>query len=142
VELVHQNYSEAGYPFAEHEVRAALVRLFAEPERGQVWVIEWQDRLEGYAILTLGFSLEYGGLDAFIDELFLTPEHRGLGLGQQALVLLEQDSVRRGVRALHLEVERDKIEAQELYRKWGFIDHQRYLLTKRLTTPSAKRDEA
>ncbi len=35
-----------------------------------------------------------------------------------------------GVRALHLEVERENVEAQALYRRIGYKDHDRYLLTK------------
>ncbi len=33
----------------------------------------------GYAALTFGFSLEVGGRDAFIDELFLIEAARGKG---------------------------------------------------------------
>ena len=35
-----------------------------------------------------------------------------------------------GIAALHLEVERANTIAQEVYRKQGFKDHDRYLLTK------------
>ena len=38
-----------------------------------------------------------------------------------------------GVRALHLEVERDNTNARALYRKVGFVDHDRYLMTKRIS---------
>jgi ribosomal protein S18 acetylase RimI-like enzyme len=37
-----------------------------------------------------------------------------------------------GVRALHLEVERDNAAGQALYRRRGFRDGGRVLLTKRL----------
>ena len=35
-----------------------------------------------------------------------------------------------GVNALHLEVERTNVTGQSLYRKAGFEDHDRYLMTK------------
>jgi len=35
---------------------------------GRVWLIQYQGQVIGYVILTLGYSLEYGGRDAFIDE--------------------------------------------------------------------------
>ena len=35
-----------------------------------------------------------------------------------------------GVRALHLEVERHKDNARGLYRRWGFVEHDRVLMTK------------
>ena len=39
-----------------------------------------------------------------------------------------------GVRALHLEVGRANMTAQQLYRAAGFEDHDRLLLTKSLAT--------
>jgi ribosomal protein S18 acetylase RimI-like enzyme len=35
-----------------------------------------------------------------------------------------------GVNAMHLEVSRDNTTALELYRRIGYIDHDRYLMTK------------
>ncbi|HYS78429.1 MAG TPA: hypothetical protein VEO94_06295 [Candidatus Dormibacteraeota bacterium] len=35
-----------------------------------------------------------------------------------------------GVRALHLEMERGNVAAQALYRRHGFADHDRYLMTR------------
>jgi ribosomal protein S18 acetylase RimI-like enzyme len=35
-----------------------------------------------------------------------------------------------GVHTLHLEVERKNVRAHHLYRKMGFEDHDRYLMTK------------
>jgi L-amino acid N-acyltransferase YncA len=131
--LMRRYYAEDGYAFDEGEGRAALARLLHERERGQMWVLERGDVLEGYAALTLGYSLEYRGLDAFVDELYLTTAARGAGLGAQALDLIVAECHRRGVRALHLEVEPHKPRALELYRKWGFRDHQRFLMTRVLT---------
>ncbi len=37
------------------------------------------------------------------------------------------------INALHLEVERTNISSQKLYRKFGFENHDRYLLTRRIT---------
>jgi ribosomal protein S18 acetylase RimI-like enzyme len=38
-----------------------------------------------------------------------------------------------GVRALHLEVEKDNVPAAELYRKRGFEDRDRRLMTRLFT---------
>jgi ribosomal protein S18 acetylase RimI-like enzyme len=35
-----------------------------------------------------------------------------------------------GVNAMHLEVSRDNEAALELYRRIGYVDHGRYLMTK------------
>jgi ribosomal protein S18 acetylase RimI-like enzyme len=130
LELEASFYAGEGYPFDNESARAAVARLMREPERGRIWVVAKGDRLVGYFILTFGYSIEFGGVDALLDELYLEPEARGVGLGRRALAVAEAACVELGIRSLHLEVERDKTSAQELYRKCGFNDHRRYLMTK------------
>ncbi|MDQ3755908.1 MAG: GNAT family N-acetyltransferase, partial [Acidobacteriota bacterium] len=84
----------------------------------------------GYLVLTLGFSLEFKGRDALIDELYLRESFRDQGFGQQAIAFAIKWCQARNIRALHLEVERANARAQAAYRKAGFKDHDRYLLTK------------
>lgn len=128
--LVEAFHSEDGYPFREEEARINLLRLLAEPQLGRLWVADEAGALAGYLVLAFGFSLEFRGRDAFIDELYVVPSLRGRGLGKQALALAEAACRELGVRALHLEVERDNEEGLGLYRKTGFVDHDRYLMTK------------
>jgi diamine N-acetyltransferase len=128
--LVEAFHAEDGYPFREEETRINLLRLLGDPQLGRLWVIEDAGALAGYLVLGLGFSLEFRGRDAFVDELYVVPSHRGRGLGKQALALAEAACRELGVRALHLEVERGNEEALGLYRKVGFVDHDRYLMTK------------
>ena len=49
-----------------------------------------------------------------------------------ALQFVEDVSQDEGINALHPEVERTKISAQDVYRKAGFKDHHRYLFAKGL----------
>jgi ribosomal protein S18 acetylase RimI-like enzyme len=76
--------------------------------------------------------MEYGGLDAFVDDLYVRPDYRGQGIGTQALEEARTFSVASGVRAIHLEVGHDNAAAKALYRKVGFEDTGRQLLTLRL----------
>jgi diamine N-acetyltransferase len=117
-------------PFDETKVRRALSQVVADERLGLVRLIEAGGEAAGYVVLTFGFSLEFGGRDAFIDELYVRDEFRGRGLGRRAIELAERECRARGIRALHLEVERANTRAQELYRRTGFRDHDRYLLTK------------
>jgi GNAT superfamily N-acetyltransferase len=128
--LVREFYAFEGLPFDEPAKRAALDVFFAEPALGRAWLVHADGELAGYAILTLSWSLEYGGRDAFVDELFVREAHRGRGLGRQAFALIEDACRALGVRCLHLEVGRDNPRAIELYRRQGFVDHDRYLMTK------------
>jgi ribosomal protein S18 acetylase RimI-like enzyme len=76
----------------------------------------------------IGYSVENGGTDGFIDDIYLVPEARGRGLGKQAVTLAIEAARAVGIRALLLEVEAPNARAYNLYRKMGFIDTERRLL--------------
>jgi GNAT superfamily N-acetyltransferase len=132
VSMARTYYAEDGYDFDEKAARSAISALIADASLGWVWVIEEKGSLCGYMAVTLGYSLEYRGRDAFLDELYLLPGARGRGLGARAVVLAEETCRRAGVHALHLEVEKDKPSVQGLYGRAGFEAHDRVLMTKRL----------
>lgn len=112
--------------------RGALMQLLSDRSMGRVWLIQDQSQAIGYIILTFGYSLEYGGRDAFIDELYINPAYQGQGIGKQTIQFLEEVCISLNVQALHLEVERENISAQGFYHRVGFKDHDRYLMTKLL----------
>ena len=117
-------------PFEEGEVHAALETFRANAELGQAWLLWLGERPAGYVILTLGYSFEFRGRDAFIDELYVEPEFRRMGLGRRAMEFVEEKPRALGVNALHLEVDRGNDPAAELYRRSGYADHGRHLMTK------------
>ncbi|MBW4643130.1 MAG: GNAT family N-acetyltransferase [Goleter apudmare HA4340-LM2] len=113
-------------------VRYALTQLLNDESMGQVWLIQHQSQAIGYVVLTLGYSLEYGGRDAFIDELYIQNNYQAQGIGKQTIEFLEEVCIALNIQALHLEVERENTSAQGFYRRVGFEDHNRYLMTKLL----------
>jgi ribosomal protein S18 acetylase RimI-like enzyme len=126
-------YAEDGSsPFSRSNAERALGELLADPGLGLAWILQWQGHDAGYLLLTWSFSLEYHGRDAFVDELYILPDYRNRGLGAYALTLAEDACRARGVGALHLEVERSNPRAQAFYRRAGFKDHDRYLMSKPL----------
>jgi len=82
----------------------------------------------GYAVIAFGFSLEFGGRDAFLDELFIVEACRGQGIGSAALSAVCAWARHEGLCALHLEVERDNKAAKALYTRTGFEDRSHYNL--------------
>jgi len=131
--MMRRYYAEDGYPFVEAQARQAVIELIRDESLGGLWVAHAGGSIAGYLAVTLGFSLEYRGRDAFIDELFIAESRRGQGLGREALEVAESYCRRLGVQALHLEVERHREPALELYRRTGFKAHDRQLMTKWLT---------
>lgn len=122
--------------FDEDAARAAFRKLLALPAFGRVWLFSEGETLVGYIILTIGFSFEFHGHDAFIDELYVEAPFRRRGYGSQAVAFLEARAREFGVNAVHLEVDEGNDPAFELYRRAGYEDHDRYLMTRWLTIKS------
>ena len=120
VELMAEFYAETNFPFDRPRSSAAFERLLADPRWGSAWLLHWEGALAGYFVMTLGFSMEYGGPSAFLDDLFVRPAFRGRGLGRASLATLRAECEAGGVWAVHLEVARDNAAAQALYRDAGF----------------------
>jgi diamine N-acetyltransferase len=118
-------------PFHEPTVRAALAELLQNPVYGVIYIAHLDSALIGYVAICFDYSLEYRGKGAWIDELFVESSHRGKGIGTQLLDLAETASREHNAKFLHLEVTHGNA-AIELYRRRGFLDHQRYLMSKDL----------
>ena len=116
--------------FDSLRARSALSDLVHDSSHGGVWLICDGDAPVGYLALTFGYSLEFHGRDAFIDELYIRPPHRRRGWGTRAMEHAEAIAKSMDIRAIHLEVGRRNIAAQAFYRKAGYADHDRYLMTK------------
>src|SRR5262245_51138390 len=79
-------YAFFEYPFDEDEARRTLVPLLADGSPfGHAWILEDARQPVGYLVVLFGYSLEYRGRDAFVDELWVDPDHRGKGFGLAAL---------------------------------------------------------
>ncbi len=91
-------------PSAMEGARRATLALLETPVFGNIWLLKLAEEAVGYMVLTFGFSLEFGGRDALLDELFIAEHHRGSGLGKQALLFAFDHCKKAGIRALHLEV--------------------------------------
>jgi len=130
VAMMRELYAYDGLAFDKAIARRALMGVIDNETFGRVFLIRLENEVAGYAVLTFGYSLEFHGRDAFVDELYLLDEYRGRGIGKLALQFLTKVCANEGVSALHLEVERENTSAQTVYRKFGFEDHDRYLMTK------------
>jgi GNAT superfamily N-acetyltransferase len=120
-------------PFDERLASNAMDELLRNPSLGCVWTIAASQtngsQTIGYIVMAFDYSLEYRGKGAWVDEFFIRPAHRGQGIGAQALEFFAEQARQLGVTVVHLEVNRGN-PAIELYRRAGFEDHQRYLMTK------------
>lgn len=123
-------YAQDALPFDSARARSAAEWLLAAPGRGGIWLIEGDGAAAGYIVLTACVSLEFRGPFALLDELYLDDEWRGRGLGAQAIDFAADWARSRGMAAVRLETAHDNLRAQSLYRKCGFVLHDRHLMTK------------
>src|SRR5690348_853282 len=79
-EFMRQFYAIDQYRFDEQIARTVLKTLIEEPSLGRLWLISTAEAI-GYIALTFGYSLEFHGRDAIVDELFLTEPYRNQGIG-------------------------------------------------------------
>jgi ribosomal protein S18 acetylase RimI-like enzyme len=118
------------YYFDEPVVRDGLRKFLANPELGKAWVFIDAETPVGYIVLTFGYSFEYHGRDSFVDELYIEPQYRRQGIGRRAMQFVEERARELGVNAIHLEVDQGNDPAAGLYRRAGYDDHARFLMTK------------
>lgn len=100
--MLQEFYEVDNHPYDAASARNALTKLLNDESFGRVWVIQYQGEAIGYVVLTLGYSLEYRGRDAYIDELYIRVSHQGQGIGKQTIKFLEEVCCSLGIQALHL----------------------------------------
>lgn len=133
LDMMQHYYKFDGLPFDRGTALAAVSDLIRTPALGSLWFIAQDGAVVGYAVLVMTYGLEYGGRVALVDELFVEEGHRGQGLGTATLEFLEKHCASMGVQVMRLEVEKKNQRARAIYQRYGFKEHDRYLMAKRVS---------
>jgi len=81
------------------------------------FIFEDADEILGYGMIAKSFSTEFGKTCIWIEDLYMKPECRGMGIGTAFFAWLDEkypNTVKR------LEVEEENEKALYVYRKCGF----------------------
>jgi GNAT superfamily N-acetyltransferase len=108
------------HPYDESRVTHALAPLLADDTFGQVWLVRPPagGPPVGYAVVTWGYSLESGGREALLDEIFVRERSRGIGAAALGELL---DACRaQGIRRMFLETEAHNTRVRRFYARHGF----------------------
>lgn len=135
LELMRGFYADEHLVFDEIATPRAVHELLSTPSAGVLLLLEWQQVPVGYIVLTFGFSAEFHGRYALLDELYLAPSVRGRGWSRRCLQLATDCARERGIATLRLEVSHDNARARSIYLKAGFTDNRRDILTRWLDRP-------
>jgi ribosomal protein S18 acetylase RimI-like enzyme len=125
--VLARRYCEAdGHPFDPARAGPAFAGLIDRPDRGRVLLAYTLDPVTtgtgssviGYAVVTWGYSIESGGVEALLDEIYV--EHQGRGLGSRLLDEVVAAARAQGAHRLFLETETANQRARDLYLRRGF----------------------
>jgi len=132
VGLMAEFYAEAKFTLDTAAAGRAFEALLSAPDLGTIWLAELDDKPLGHVVLTVAFSMEYGGLRGFIDDLYVRPAARGRGTGAALLEAAREGAIARGLRALCVETGLEDHPARSLYSRAGYVDSEHALLVQPL----------
>ncbi|MGB7316740.1 MAG: GNAT family N-acetyltransferase [Planktotalea sp.] len=130
--MVRAFHEEEALQGSDEHRRAALEPLLEGSPHGAVYLVGPSRGPIGYIVVTFGWSVEFGGLDGFIDEIYIRPGVRGRGVGSEVITALVAMLKSVGMKALHLEVEPANDSALRLYKRCHFKARDGYLLMSRV----------
>ncbi|MCB2053168.1 MAG: GNAT family N-acetyltransferase [Geminicoccaceae bacterium] len=130
--MIGAYHAEDGTPLDAGHVARVVRRLLDGEALARLWLIEAEGTVCGYLCLALGFAIEVGGGDFYVDELYVEPDRRGRGVGTRALEAAERSALTLGAVRVCLEVEAANCDARRLYERRGYAAHRRSLMSKRL----------
>lgn len=130
LELMREFYSQQHMQFDEPAASLAITKALGNPDLAQIYLIFRGEELAGYFALTFCFSLEFHGRFALLDELYVREGFRRQKLGKAVVAFAEDLCRKNGVKALRLEVGRENLPAQSMYRATGFKEELRIPMTR------------
>jgi GNAT superfamily N-acetyltransferase len=93
---------------------SGVIPLLDSDRHGVIWMTD-----DAYAVVRWSWSLESGGLEAILDEIYVRT--RGAGTGSALIEHVLADCQARGVRRIFLETEAPNDAARRLYERHGFV---------------------
>jgi GNAT superfamily N-acetyltransferase len=129
--LAAEQLAEHGLLFEETDLGRVVKDALTAGESG-FWLIAFapEDAAIGFAYLPLFWSLEHGGRVAWLEEMYVLPDHRGQGVGAALVREACAQAAALGCKAVDLEVDDSHARAARLYEREGFrqLNRQRWVL--------------
>lgn len=121
IELIQNLYKENSYEesITLQKMNRTFKEFFLHTEKGSIFVIEEKEKIIGYAIIINYWSNEFGGNILFIDEIYIHPDYRNIGIGTNFINYLIKNKINSSV-GIQLEVNKSNKNAKNFYEKLGF----------------------
>ncbi len=130
--LLAAQLREHEIPVRQERLVTALKGILSHGEQGIVLVAARASRHMGVAYVSFARPLEHDGEVAWLEELYVSPESRELGVGTRLLREVVARAEARGCLSVELEVKRGHERVLSLYGREGFQDLGRKHLAKPL----------
>ena len=131
VELLRELFSiEVDFTPEPSKQRSGLELLLRCGDRACVLVAEQAGRVVGMVTAQVVVSTAEGADVAWIEDLVVTEEARGQGLGRELLATVERWCVERGLQRMQLLADRENAPALEFYRRQGWQTTQMFAWRK------------
>lgn len=128
VSMMEDFYIIDNYPIDVDSSKKLFDEFITNKNLGKAWLIYSKKEIVGYVILTFVFSFEYKGKIAFLDELYVSENARGKGIGKKAMEFIQLQAKELGLKLVYLEVENHNEMARKLYISSDFTIHNRMLM--------------
>ncbi len=97
-----------------------VARVLSDEQYGFFLVARVNNDVVGVVYVATILSVEHGGPVGWVEELYVSPAHRGQGLGKALLNGVLEKAQELGLVALDLEVDVEHQRAASLYTRFGF----------------------
>lgn len=132
VDLLAAQLEEHDIPIERADLAFAAEGILRVPERGFILLAVAQEGAVGVACCSFSWTVERGGMVAWLDELYVVPPRREHGIGNELLGRVIAIATEAGCPTVELEVETSHARAEHLYHRHGFRNLPRRRWTRTL----------
>jgi len=112
---------------ATYEERLSILENSLGDQDYELWIAKVSGEIVGFIDLWVIHDLCHGGMLSYIQNLYVAPKYRGLGIGSQLLQKIIGRAKERGALEIHVVTKFDNERAIQLYKKHGLTKESRQL---------------
>jgi GNAT superfamily N-acetyltransferase len=109
-----------------------LRAILDDPNIGRLFVLRLNGKVAGMANALITVSTAEGARVLLLEDVIVSREHRGGGLGRRLIEHVQQWAREQGMKRVTLLADRDNHAALDFYRKVGFGDSNMTVLRSKL----------
>jgi GNAT superfamily N-acetyltransferase len=119
-QLLVEQLAEHGVGTSAARLEQVLKSVVTDRACGFLLVAQDDGQVIGVAYVATIRSAEHCGLVAWLEELYVAPDHRGRGIGTALMTAVLERAREAGIVAVDLEIDAGHARAASLYQRFGF----------------------